>query len=272
MEAIAVPLQTLRWQGRTQVFVERLDGVELPLVRIPAGEFVMGSPPHEPERCEDEGPQHRVQLSECLMGRTPITQAQWRVVMEDNPSAFADEPDSDQRPLETVSWHDAMAFCRRLRERTGRYYSLPSEAQWEYACRAGTTTPFCFGSTLTPELANYRSDVSYANGPVGKPRKETSPVGLYPANSWGLRDMHGTVREWCLDHWHSNDEGAPTDGSAWLSDNSGAWASRLLRGGSWYGLPWDCRSAYRSHDQPDYAHSYVGFRVVCLPQDLSLNT
>jgi len=272
VEAIAVPLQTLRWQGRTQVFVERLDGVELPLVRIPAGEFVMGSPHHEPERSEDEGPQHRVQLSEFLMGRTPITQAQWRVVMEGNPSAFADKPDSDQRPLETVSWHDAMAFCRRLRERTGRYYNLPSEAQWEYTCRAGTTTPFCFGPTLTPELANYMSAVSYANGPVGKPRIETSPVGLYPANSWGLCDMHGTVREWCLDHWHSNYEGAPTDGSAWLSNNSGEQPSRLLRGGSWSFGPRYCRSAYRYHDGPGNAGYNFGFRVVCLPQDPSLNT
>ena len=273
MEAIAVPLQTLRWQGRTQVFVERLDehldGVELPLVRIPAGEFVMGSPPHEPERSEDEGPQHRVQLSEFLMGRTPITQAQWRVVMEGNPSYFADKPDSDQRPIETVSWHDAMAFCRCLRERTGLYYSLPSEAQWEYACRAGTTTSFCFGPTLTPELANYNSDVSYANGPVGKPRKETLPVGLYPANSWGLRDMHGTVREWCLDHWHSNYEGAPTDGSAWLSDNSGEQASRLLRGGSCSYAPGHCRSACRGRRRPGHANHGLGFRVVCLPQDPS---
>ena len=271
-----MPLQTLRWQVRTQVFVERLDehldGVELPLVRIPAGEFVMGSPPHEPERSEDEGPQHRVQLSEFLMGRTPITQAQWRVVMEGNPSAFADKPDSDQRPVETVSWHDAMAFCRRLRERMGRYYSLPSEAQWEYACRAGTTTPFCFGPTLTPELANYIPADSYSNGPVVDPRMETSPVGLYPANSWGLRDMHGTVREWCLDHWHSNYEGAPTDGSAWLSDNSGEQASRLLRGGSWNDDPRFCRSASRYHDRPGLADGGLGFRVVCLPQDPSLNT
>lgn len=269
MEAIAVPLQTLRWQGRTQVFVERLDGVELPLVRIPAGEFVMGSPPHEPERSEGEGPQHRVQLSEFLMGCTPITQAQWRVVMEGNPSYFADKPDSDQRPVETVSWHDAMAFCRRLRERTGRYYSLPSEAQWEYACRAGTTTPFCFGPTLTLELANYMSADSYANGSVVKPRMETSPVGLYPANSWGLRDMHGTVREWCLDQWHPNYEGAPTDGSAWLSNNSGDETSRLLRGGSWGGSPRYCRSADRNHAQPALADYDVGFRVVCLPQDPS---
>ena len=270
-----MPLQTLRWRSRTEVFVERLDGVELPLVRIPAGVFLMGSPPDEPERSDDEGPQHQVQLTEFLMGQTPITQAQWRAVMDNNPSQFADQPDSDQRPVEHVSWSDAMAFCQRLSERTGRYYTMPSEAQWEYACRAGTSTAFHFGGTLTTELANHKGG-------------QTTPVRMFPANAWGLHDMHGNVWEWCLDHWHGNYEGAPTDGSAWLNTqdtNTGPATKggnsapsrntkglRLLRGGSWNDLPRDCRSAYRGDDEPGSASVDFGFRVVCLPQDPSLNT
>jgi formylglycine-generating enzyme required for sulfatase activity len=172
--------------------------------------------------------------------------------------------------VEQVSWHDAMEFCRRLSQRFGRVFSLPSEAQWEYACRAGTTTPFAFGPTLSPELANYDATVSYANGPKGEKRGETTPVGGFPANAWGLQDMHGTVWEWCLDHWHDSYAGAPTDGRARLS-SAGEDATRLLRGGSWYHDPGDCRSAYRDRSRPGVADDLVGFRVVCLPQDPSLN-
>ncbi|MFM7512338.1 MAG: SUMF1/EgtB/PvdO family nonheme iron enzyme, partial [Cyanobium sp.] len=143
-------------------------GLSLPLVRIPAGEFVMGSPEDEPGRSSDECPQHRVRLREFWMGQTPITQAQWRAVMDTNPSYFSDQPDSDQRPVENVGWREAMAFCKRLAERSGRPYTLPSEAQWEYACRAGTTTAFGFGATITPALANYDCNYIYANGPKGE--------------------------------------------------------------------------------------------------------
>ena len=227
-------------------------GVSLPLVRIPAGEFVMGSPDTEPERGGVEGPQHRVRLREFWMGQTPITQAQWRAVMGTNPSRFKDQPDSDQRPVEKVNWRGAMAFCKSLAERTGRAYTLPSEAQWKYACRAGTTSPFAFGDTITPELANYDGNYTYAGSPKGVFRGQTTAVGAFPANTWGLQDMHGNVSEWCLDHWHDSFANAPGDGSAWVnSQDENSSINRLLRGGSWV--------------------IGVGFRVVCLPQDPSLN-
>ena len=280
----ATSLQLLRWRSRTQVFVERAEGLELPMVRIPAGSFVMGSPEGEPERMGREGPQHKVELGEFLMGRTPITQEQWRAValwqppegerwerkLEPHPSRFG------SFPVERVSWEDAMEFCRRLRQRTGRYYTLPSEAQWEYACRAGTITPFSFGETISDELANYDASETYGNGLKGKNQKETTPVGTFPANAWGLQDMHGNVREWCLDDWHESYEGAPVDGSAWVDGAEGKSTKgkeeiKLLRGGSWLDLPGRCRSAYRSHAQPGSAVSFIGFRVVCLPQGPSLN-
>jgi formylglycine-generating enzyme required for sulfatase activity len=121
------------------------------------------------------------------------------------------------RPVEQVSWHDAMEFCSRLSQSTGRYYILPSEAQWEYACRAGTTTPLAFGETLSDELANYDAHTTYGSGMRGQYRQQTTTVKRFPANAWGLQDMHGNVWEWCLDHWHDSYEGAPTDGSAWLN-------------------------------------------------------
>jgi len=271
-------------RGRT---LELGDGVSLPLIAIPAGEFVMGSPLFdEPERQDNEGPQHRVQLEGFLMGQTPITQAQWRLVarlvpplgqrwereLPLNPSKFSGQPYSDQRPVEKVIWQQAIEFCRRLSALTGDAYTLPSEAQWEYACRAGSTTPFAFGETISPELANYDANYTYANGPKGEYRQQTTPAGSFPANAWGLQDMHGNVLEWCLDHWHGSYEGAPIDGSAWLNKSADASdMSRLLRGGSWFDFPRLCRSAYRFHLRPDYADDYVGFRVVCLPQGPSLN-
>jgi formylglycine-generating enzyme required for sulfatase activity len=173
--------------------------------------------------------------------------------------------------VEQVSWLDAMEFCHRLSQRTGRHYTLPSEAQWEYACRAGTATPFAFGATLTAELANYDANTSYVDGPKGEYRQQTTPVGMFPANAWGLQDMHGNVYEWCLDHWHASYEGAPADGSAWLKPSATDEEERLLRGGSWYNGPRNCRSAYRDRLLPVIASYHVGFRVVCLPQGPSLN-
>ena len=248
------------------------EGESLRLIQIPAGDFLMGSPANEPERSDDEGPQHRVWLGGFLLGQTPVTQAQWGVVahwpkleldLTPGPSGFK----GARRPVERVSWEQAMEFCRRLSQRTGLPFTLPSEAQWEYACRAGTTTPFAFGDTITPELANYNGEFPYANGPKGKCRGETTDVASFPANGWGLHDMHGNVWEWCLDTWHGSYEGAPTDGSPWLT---GTDSRKLLRGGSWVHGPRHCRSADRYHDQPGYAYGYVGFRVVCLPQGPSL--
>jgi formylglycine-generating enzyme required for sulfatase activity len=160
-----------------------------------------------------------------------------------------------------------MEFCHRLSQRTGPLFTLPSEAQWEYACRAGSTTPFAFGATITPELANYDGTCSYVDGPKGHFRAETTDVASFPANAWGLHDMHGSVWEWCLDTWHGSYEGAPTDGSPWLT---GTHSRKLLRGGSWSHYPRYCRSASRDLLQPVYAFGHVGFRVVCLPQGPSL--
>jgi len=253
-------------------YVEELaEGVAITMVQIPAGEFLMGSPQREAARAEDESPQHQVKLRSFFLGQTPVTQAQWKVVagwrkvdrdLDPDPSAFK----GASRPVECVSWEEAMEFCQRLRQRVGRSYSLPSEAQWEYACRAGTMTPFAFGETLTTDLANYYGNYTYGSGPKGRYREETSEVGRYPANAWGLQDMHGNVWEWCLDIWHDSYNGAPSDGSAWgsMSDKS---SSRLLRGGSWDTLPLFCRSACRFRALPGNRSSYWGFRVCCLPQD-----
>jgi formylglycine-generating enzyme required for sulfatase activity len=159
-----------------------------------------------------------------------------------------------------VSWQDAAAFCKKLSQQTGRTYRLPSEAEWEYACRAGITTPFHFGATITTDLANYICN-SYGNGPKGVYRRQTTDVGSFPPNVFGLHDMHGNVWEWCADHWHDNYDGAPTDGTAWLSSDESE--SRLLRGGSWSSLPWNCRSAHRFRYARDFRNCGFGFRLVC---------
>ena len=269
-----------RWQvDHQEVRVDACDvdlgeGESLRLIQIPAGDFLMGSLASEPQRSANEGPQHRVWLGGFLLGQAPVTQAQWGVVarwpevkldLKPDPSRFK----GARRPVEDVSWDQAMEFCRRLSQRTGFLFTLPSEAQWEYACRAGTTTPFAFGDTITPELANYDATSSYADGPEGRCRQQTTDVASFPANGWGLHDMHGNVWEWCLDTWYGSYEGAPTDGSPWLM---GTDSSKLLRGGSWFYDPGICRSAYRNNFLPDYAFNAVGFRVVCLPQGPSLNT
>jgi formylglycine-generating enzyme required for sulfatase activity len=251
------------------------EGVALTMVTIPPGRFVMGSPSDEAERGDSEGPQHLVELEGFWMGQTPITQAQWRQVMGTNPSKFqGDRPDRYQRPVESVSWEQAMAFCAKLRERTGRHYSLPSEAQWEYACRAGTTTPFHCGATLFIGLANFKGASNYVAASKGGYREQTSPVEQFPANRWGLLDLHGNVWEWCLDDWHSNYHGAKEDGRAWLESYGARVRQReegerfkLLRGGSWFVEPQNCRSACRGRNLSGNLYSSVGFRVCCLPQD-----
>jgi formylglycine-generating enzyme required for sulfatase activity len=251
-------------------------GVALTMVKIPAGSFRMGSPEDEPERADAEGPQYEVTLGAFFMAQTPITQAQWRAVagwqkvgrdLKADPSRFK----GANRPVEQVSWFDALEFCRRMNQRTGQRYGLPSEAQWEYACRAGSTTPFHCGATLTPELANYDGNGVYGNGPKGTSRKQTIDVASFPANGWGLHDMHGNVWEWCEDHWHDSYNFAPGDDQPWLIPAAADDEPRLLRGGSWFSNPGSCRSAYRYHFHPDLAYYDVGFRVVCLPQDPSLN-
>ena len=255
-----------RQSRRAYQFVEDLPGgVGLEMVAIPSGQFLMGSP--EGEGRNSERPQHQVTVPSFFMGRYPITQAQWRAVaamlkvekdLETDPSRFK----GDMRPVEYVTWHDAMEFCARLSAHTGRSYSLPSEAEWEYACRAGTTTPFHFGETITTDVANYDGNRPYGDGLKGERRGKTTPVGQFGvANVFGLCDVHGNVWERCLDFWHDNYERAPTDGSAW--DTGGARGRRLRRGGSWGSTPRNCRSAYRVNSSPAFRGNDLGFRVVC---------
>ncbi|MCZ8127761.1 MAG: SAV_2336 N-terminal domain-related protein [Microcystis sp. LE19-114.1B] len=252
------------------------EGIEpLTMVAIPGGEFLMGSPQDEKDSFGDERPQHEVTVSNFFMGKYPITQAQWKAIasrtdlkvekdLDLNPAHFKDRPDSDRRPVERVNWYDAIEFCARLSKlKEGREYRLPSEAEWEYACRAGTTTPFYFGETITGELANYNASYTYAEEAKGEYREETTPVGQFPPNAFGLYDMHGNVREWCADTWHDNYDGAPTDGSAWTEKGNDYRSP--LRGGSWGYLPNYCRSAIRSLNyRRDIRLYYDGFRVVCV--------
>ncbi|MEO1792800.1 MAG: formylglycine-generating enzyme family protein [Cyanobacteria bacterium J06629_19] len=266
-----MPLTIRRTPRTSQGFIEQrlvIDkALPLQMVLIPEGSFVMGSPDDEPERYDDEGPQHEVSVPSFLMGRHPVTQAQWRAVAElpqENvaldaaPSHF----EGDNRPVEQVSWDDATEFCARLAQLTGLPYRLPTEAEWEYACRAGTTTPFYFGNTLTDELANYDASVTYANGPKGEYRESTTSVGHFGLeNSFGLSDMHGNVFEWCQDHWHDNYEGAPADGTAWTEDGDNS--KRVLRGGAWDSYPRNCRSALRYDPSREYRFNGIGFRVSC---------
>jgi len=261
---------------------EAVEAPSLTMLWMPPGRFWMGSPEEEPERRSNEGPQHLVQLQGFFLAQTPITQAQWRQVaqwrptkgegtwnqkLNPNPSHFK----GGQLPVESVNWEDAMKFCRRLSQRTGRRYTLPSEAQWEYACRAGTTTPFHCGSTISTKLANYNGNEGYGDGAKGEFRQQTTDVASFPANPWGLHDMHGNVWEWCSDQWHGNYKGATEDGSDWIveeaKENKISMNRRLLRGGSWVGSPAVCRSACR-YGNPPVNRSYgFGFRVCCLPQD-----
>ncbi len=250
------------------------NGISLDMVYIPGGKFMMGSP--EGEGYDKEKPQHEVTVSSFYMGKFQVTQAQWKAVasfpqvereLKPEPSIFK----GDNCPVEKVSWNDAVEFCARLSKHTGREYRLPSEAEWEYACRAGTTTPFHFGKTITGDLANYSAINVYANESKGQYRGETTPVGQFPANAFGLYDMHGNVWEWCFDDWHSNYEKAPTDGSAWIeNENDNRSQYKVRRGGSWNGNPRHCRSAYRSNLNPEVRYRIIGFRVVCAVAQRSL--
>ncbi len=287
-----------RKSGQAERMIEVLPtGIELELMKIPPGTFLMGAREDELKSSDDERPQHQVTVPSFYMGRYPITQAQWQVVatlpqvnreLDPDPSRFKE---GANRPVERVSWDDAVEFCDRLSTHTNKEYRLPSEAEWEYACRAGTTTPFHFGETITTDLANYDGNFVYGDGVKGIYRQKTTEVGSFGvANNFGLCDMHGNVWEWCQDHWHSNYDGAPIDGSAWINSKKDSDASldneedsnvvlddeensdaslddkensdeRLLRGGSWYDIPAYCRSAFRYDDSIDDHH--IGFRVVC---------
>jgi formylglycine-generating enzyme required for sulfatase activity len=255
-------------EGQAYRYVEQLDkNVVLEMVSIAGGEFMMGSPDEELGRDHSESPRHLVKVPNFYMGRYPVTQAQWRVVaamprikrdLDSDPSHFK----GDNRPVEKVSWEDAIEFCARLSVNTKRQYRLPTEAEWEYSCRAGTTTPFHFGETIVSEFANYNVS-TYADNLVSKSRGETTPIDDFDfANVWGLSDMHGNVYEWCQDHWHDDYKNAPEDGSAWLIDNLES-SRRVNRGGCWDFNSRNCRSACRSCSNPDGCNYYLGFRLSC---------
>jgi len=222
------------------------NGVTLELVAIRAGIFTMGS-----NEFGDEKPMHTVSVPAFQMGKHPVTQAQYQAVMGNNPAHFQ----GVNRSVEQVSWDDAIAFCQKLSQKTGRTIRLPSEAEWEYACRAGSDKKWCFGDN-EGDLKNYAWYSANSNS-------QTHPVGEKKPNAWGLYDMHGNVWEWCLDQWHQNYEGAPTDGSAWIVGNDNDSHSRLIRGGSWFFGHRSCRSACRNDYSPDSRYNYIGFRVVC---------
>ena len=159
-----------------------------------------------------------------------------------------------------ISWNHAVEFCQRLSQKTGHKYRLASEAEWEYAARAGTTTPFHFGATITSDLANYNARFIYTTQPRGRFRNRTITVGSFPPNAFGLYDMHGNVWEWCQDTWHSNYSGAPTDGSPWISNNNTQ--SRVIRGGSWSSDAISCRSGFREPHPTTHGYRTLGFRIV----------
>lgn len=294
-EVVAVEIKKSGWFGnksklalsrqkkQRELFREDLGNeINLDLLFIPAGSFWMGAPEKELNSNNNERPQHQVNLQAFLMGRYPITQAQWQIVagweaidteLNPDPSAFKDDYKSItrwSRPVENISWWDAIEFCARLSKRTKREYRLPSEAEWEYAARAGTNTPFHFGETISTELANYRGIDwhsqnrialgHYGRGLKGIFREETTPVGYFKAaNRFGLDDLHGNVWEWCQDDWHHNYQNAPDDGRPWLLEQSN---NKVIRGGSGGVNPSSCRAAYRSYNSPSGRFNDIGLRVV----------
>jgi formylglycine-generating enzyme required for sulfatase activity len=230
-----------------------MNSIGMRFVWIPPGNFVMGSPANEAGRDKGEI-QHKVTLTKGFyMGVYTVTQEEWQSVMGNNPSDFKGEKNL---PVEMVSWDDCQEFIKKLREKDKKPYRLPTEAEWEYACRAGTKTPFSFGETISTDQANYKGNVAYGNGKKGVYREKTTPVGSFPANAWGLYDTHGNLFQWCQD-WLGDypqkdvvDPQGPDEGQY-----------RVLRGGSWNFYPQNCRSALRFYHLPGHRNGSVGFRV-----------
>lgn len=250
-DGLALQAKIAGYFGPSKVGESFTNSIGMKLTYIPAGEFMMGSPAGEPDRYGDEQ-QHRVRLTQpFFMATTEVTQAQWRAVMGNNPSHFK----GDNLPVENVSWDDAMAFCAALSKKEGKMYRLPTEAQWEYACRAGTTTAYSTGNGLE---ALKRAGWGSYDGEFGS-AKSTKAVGSFRANAWGLYDMHGNVLEWCSDWYGGYPNGNATDPTGMPNGDS-----RVLRGGSWFHNPDLCRAAYRLRITPDSRINLIGFRVVSL--------
>ncbi|KAA3663858.1 MAG: formylglycine-generating enzyme family protein [Chloroflexi bacterium] len=238
-----------------QLTVPLNNDISLKLVAIPGGEFMMGSPPGVGH--DDERPYHPVTIDPFWMGIYPITQAQWKAVMgvDDHPSRFK----GPNLPIDNVNWLDAQAYCQLLTDHTSNEFYLPSEAQWEFACRAGTTTPFYFGETITTEFVNFQGEFVYGQAPKGIYRHVPTNVGSFPPNAFGLFDMHGNVLEWCADPWHKNYEGAPRNGRVWAASHPTPYS--IIRGGSWHDTPDAARSATRIRFIAAEADDFIGFRV-----------
>lgn len=247
--------------------VELAEGVKMELLLIPSGEFHMGSSSRERQRYKDEGPAHHIRISRPFyMGKYEVTQAQYKAVFGDTVFAQKDYAfKGDNLPVETVSWYEADKFLKELSKKTGLKFRLPREAEWEFACRAGTTTPFHCGETISSDNANYDASKVYGHGVKGLNMKRTVDVGSYPANAFGLHDMHGNVTEWCGDWYYKYyyketqivDPPGPPNGK-----------DRVIRGGSWKSHPAKCRSADRDLYRPSKSSAAIGFRVV-LPVDTS---
>ena len=256
-------LPTNHHQGKAKYITLDLGkNITMDLVGIPGGKFMMGSPEDELERGNDETPQHLVTVRPFLLGKYPVTQTQWQAVMGNNPSRFSDRNlGNSNKPVERVSWFDCLEFCQKLSELVGREFRLPTEAEWEYACRGKTTTPFHFGTTITTDFANYNGEYTYGAGKEGEYRHQTTDVGSFSPNCFGLYDLHGNVAEWCADIWHNRYDNAPDDGTAWITGNNSIKAPRVLRGGSWLHLPGCCRSSHRLSSPPNSKSDAFGFRI-----------
>jgi formylglycine-generating enzyme required for sulfatase activity len=254
-----------RRMGRArQVLVRLSEGVDLEMVVVPGGSFRMGSPPGQGYL--DERPQRPVTVAPFLLGKYPVTQAQWAAVMGELPPCRGKGP---RRPVENVAWGPADEFCRRLSALTGGVFTLPWEEQWEYACRASTTTPFAYGETITTDLANYVGEHTYAAEAPGAYRHGTTDVGSFPPNNFGLYDMHGNVWEWCADLWRADHTVGGTTHDAEDADEQGraggraaAGPYRVARGGSWHDGPDLLRSATRLRFRADEGDDFLGLRVM----------
>jgi formylglycine-generating enzyme required for sulfatase activity len=237
-------------------FIEDLgSGINLEMILITAGVFQMGSSRRAGN--PDEQPQHLVTIKSFRMSKVLITQGQWKAMMIKLPPCRFK---GDNLPVERISWEDAQRFCQRLSQKTGRHYQLPSETQWEYACRAGTSTPFSFGETLTVEVANFNGEHTFREEPRGFYFHSTNEGGKFPPNAFGIYDVHGNLWEWCADNWLDDYRSSPRDNSSYQSKDN---RYRVARGGSWHEPPELCRSAARLRVLQSDADEFTGFRVVC---------
>jgi len=255
-----------RQDHKSTTFIEVLDSdVRLEMVEIPGGMFRMGTV--GPQGYRDEKPSHNVWVKPFLMSKYPVTQQQWKAVMKKELLYRCKGPN---RPVDRVSWKDAIEFCKRLSSRTRKEYRLPGEAEWEYACRAGTSTSFHYGETIITELSNFVGEHTFQLEPKGVYRHGSTNVGLFPPNAFGLYDMHGNVWEWCQDDWHDDYSGAPNDGSTWINRKETTY--KVMRGGSWHEPPQNCRSATRLRMEMSEAEDFFGFRIALSSLDEILDT